>query len=892
MGGEKGNTVAYSGVRRLERKIKFRRSSFVLSVLPAWLVSAVIGPVEAEVRFDPAMISGAPLAVADLSLLTGSQSQLPGEYLVDIYINGFSKSSRVVRFFPMQQAIAVGNRRPKSVVRDNTGLEACLEVRTLKDMGVNISASPELFSLPDEQCISPGTFIPGSWTALDFQRMRLDISVPQAAMLSRARGWIPVERWDEGIDAALLSWQMSGNDSRGKFGNSRGLYLNLTNGLNLGAWRLRDNSIWSQYESDYSRSQSWQHLNTYAKRAIIPWHSEIILGDATTEGNVFDGLSFRGITLATDDSMLPDTMRGFAPVIRGVANGSAQISVRQSGNVIYQAYVPAGPFVINDLYPLSSGGDLEVIVTEADGAARAFTVPYSSVPVLQREGRLKYGFTAGRYRNTSDRYDAPMFFQGTVMRGLEHSITVYGGTQLASAYQSALLGVGANLGRWGAVSADVTQADSTLADHSRHQGQSFRFLYGRSLIATGTTFQLAGYRYSTKGFYTLDETALKDMSGFATSTQASVDAAGRPLERWLDDYYDLNRSKRAQLQVNVSQRLGSVASLYLTGSRETYWNDSAGKTSVQAGFSGPIGSGSYTLSWAYTRQHGEPSASKTLWLSISMPLDGWLSGSRSSASRSMWANYNVGRDADGHVSHQAGISGTALEQGTLNWSASPGYSQKDGASGDVFAGYHGTYGTVSAGYGYADNYQQTRYGASGSAVLHRDGLTMGQQLGATNILIAAPGAAGLSVEGRTGVRTDWRGYAVMPYASQYRENRVALDVSQLDEHTDIEHAVTRVVPTQGALVRAAFSARTGVRAILTVMRDGKPLPFGATVSARDGSSSGLVGDGGQVYLAGLALQGELTAQWGGQTDQQCSISYRLPANALEIALVNVAEICN
>jgi outer membrane usher protein len=75
---------------------------------------------------------------------------------------------------------------------------------------------------------------------------------------------------------------------------------------------------------------------------------------------------------------------------------------------------------------------------------------------------------------------------------------------------------------------------------------------------------------------------------------------------------------------------------------------------------------------------------------------------------------------------------------------------------------------------------------------------------------------------------------VVPWASQYRESRVALDVSKLDSHADIDNAVSRVVPTQGALVRADFRVRTGVRALITLTHNGKPVPFGTTVSVADG----------------------------------------------------------
>jgi outer membrane usher protein len=53
----------------------------------------------------------------------------------------------------------------------------------------------------------------------------------------------------------------------------------------------------------------------------------------------------------------------------------------------------------------------------------------------------------------------------------------------------------------------------------------------------------------------------------------------------------------------------------------------------------------------------------------------------------------------------------------------------------------------------------------------------------------------VKVENQTGVRTDWRGYAVLPYATEYRENRVALDTNTLADNVDLDDAVVSVVPT-------------------------------------------------------------------------------------------------
>ena len=45
----------------------------------------------------------------------------------------------------------------------------------------------------------------------------------------------------------------------------------------------------------------------------------------------------------------------------------ARIEVRQNQQLIYSSTVSPGSFVIDDLYPTGYGGDLEVLVIEADG---------------------------------------------------------------------------------------------------------------------------------------------------------------------------------------------------------------------------------------------------------------------------------------------------------------------------------------------------------------------------------------------------------------------------------------------------------------------------------------------------------------------------------------------
>lgn len=58
--------------------------------------------------------------------------------------------------------------------------------------------------------------------------------------------------------------------------------------------------------------------------------------------------------------------------------------------------------------------------------------------------------------------------------------------QIAEDYQAFNLGIGKDLGLFGAFSFDITQANTTLADDTRHSGQSVKSVYSKSFYQTGT----------------------------------------------------------------------------------------------------------------------------------------------------------------------------------------------------------------------------------------------------------------------------------------------------------------------------------------------------------------------------------------------------------------------
>lgn len=131
------------------------------------------------------------------------------------------------------------------------------------------------------------------------------------------------------------------------------------------------------------------------QRDIAAVRGRAVLGEYNTTGQLFNSVPFTGVQLAGDERMLPDSQRGFAPEIRGVAKTNAKVTVRQQGSIIYETTVTPGAFLINDLYPTGYGGDLAVTIQEADGSIQQFTLPYASVAQLLRPRSHRYSATAG-----------------------------------------------------------------------------------------------------------------------------------------------------------------------------------------------------------------------------------------------------------------------------------------------------------------------------------------------------------------------------------------------------------------------------------------------------------------------------------------------------------------
>lgn len=814
-------------------KLIIEPSQARLALFISLVLAGVVNEAKGRDYFNPALLEKTPSdsGAIDLSSFESGQ-QASGTYRVDIILNGQNVDTQDITFSQGEQ----GN------------LEPCLSEALLQRYGVKTEQVPALMAKGECADLSA---MPQATSELLFSSQKLLLSIPQALLTQQARGYVAPELWDEGITALLLNYSLSGDNSRtkeqGETTNSQ--YANLRPGINVGPWRVRNYTTWNRDSQGNSR---WDNVYTWVQRNIVPLKAQLVLGDSSSPADIFDSLPFRGGQLASDDDMIPDSLKGYAPVVRGIARTNAQIIIRQNGYQIYQGYVAPGAFEITDMYPTGGAGDLDVTIKEADGSEQRFTVPFASLPVLQREGRLKYAVTGGRYRSYSSDVDRATFAQGTAIYGLPHGFTVYGGIQASANYRALAAGVGKNMGAVGALSLDVIQSNAKPKDADREWGQSWRIRYSKNSAATGTNFAIAGYRYSTRNFYSMQE--VFDTWGGSDS---------------------LVEKRKNRMEATISQSLGPKAgALTLSGVQEDYWNRGSTMQSLSVGYNNSWNGISYGLSWTQSKNsgsdnHGRYDNERLLALNVSVPLDRFMANT--------WSSFGMNTSRNNGTTYSAGLSGMALQGNALNWNVQQGYgTEGTGNTGSMNANYKGTYAEVSGGYSYDRDMQRVNYTLAGGLLAHADGVTFSQPLGETNVLIKAPGATGVGVINQRGVRTDFRGYTVANNVSPYRKNDLGLDTTSVADNVELELTNKTVVPTRGAVVRADFVANVGLRLLLSLHREnGEPVPFGSmvTVSGSPGQSF-IVGDEGQVYLSGMKEQGALNVVWGNDGQQRCVANYR------------------
>ncbi|WP_440812561.1 fimbria/pilus outer membrane usher protein [Pseudomonas syringae] len=809
----------------------------------AWAAQSGVADGSVPVRFNTAFIQGSDQP-PDLQEFLRSNSVLPGTYRVDIYVNRTLSGRRDVTF----------SKNPLSGL-----IEPCLSLDMLKGFGLDLNRLPA-DTEPGEACFDLPARV--EFARVDYQpaALRLSISIPQAVMVRGNRGYVAPELWDQGETAGFINYTFNGSRRRNNGVETEQYYVGLRNGLNIGAWRLRNESSLVQ-----GNDQPWRYRSnrTFAQRDITLLKSQLTVGETFTDAQVFDSVRFQGAALVSDEGMLSDSERTYAPVIRGIAETNATVEVRQNGFLLYSGSVSPGPFEITDIYPSGSNGDLSVTVIEADGRVRSFTQAYASLPIMVPAGSLRYSLAAGQVDTNDGPQASPGFGSVALIYGLSERLTGFGGLQLAEGYQAANAGAGLNTGV-GAVSLDITRSVSRADNQSSRGGQSLRLRYANTLDVTDTTLAVAGYRYSTEDYRTLDQHVSE------THPQTSMRSIGRARDR---------------LELSVTQTVPVyAASLSLTTSEQRYWNLPGKTRQLYLSWNAAWRTLNYSLSIERNEdfgRSGEASTDNRIALSVTVPL-----GASSASSR---LSFNAVRDSSGQYNAQAGLNGQVLGERNTFYSLQAGH---DSSSGSFGAGKINTttgFGRFEAGFSQGQDYDAYTLAASGSLVAHAGGVNFGQTLGETFALVQVPEVSGARLRSFSNVETANNGYAVLPYVQAYRTNWVSLDTRQLGADVDLGNAITQVVPRRGAVPVVRFKASVGRRVQFELVRgDGSRVPLGASVEDEQGRALAVVDPTSQALVLSERDTGHLHVRWA---DQHCQAAYSLPPRDPARAYERMRVVC-
>ncbi|MCP1107084.1 outer membrane usher protein [Serratia nevei] len=790
-----------------------------------------LGYAAEEIQFNTDVLDVNDRKNIDLSQFSRGGYIMPGVYTMLVHLNKSDLPEQPVPFYAPDD--------------DPNGSRACVTKTLVEQLGLKDAQLKTLSWWHQGECLDESS-LKGMEVRGDLSTSSLYLGIPQTYLEYTSEDWDPPSRWDEGIPGLLFDYSVNGQTQQRQGTNGYSLSGNGTAGANLGAWRLRadwQGNLNHQTGSGQGTDQRLDWSRYYAYRALAALRSKLTVGEDYLDSGLFDGFRFGGLSLRSDDNMLPPNLRGYAPEVVGVAKSNAKVIVSQQGRVLYETQVAAGPFRIQDINDAVSG-ELDVRVEEQDGSVQAFKMSTASIPYLTRPGSVRYKLAAGKPSDWQHRSRGPLFGTGEFSWGVSNGWSLYGGALSGGDYNAAALGIGRDLMVLGALSFDATQSRARLPqEEGTLSGGSYRLSYSKTFDELDSQVTFAGYRFSQENFMSMGE--------------------------YLDARYSGQRSGNSKEMYTISynQQLRDLGlSAYLNYNHQTYWdrpaNDRYSLTLSRYFDIGRFRNLSVSLS-AYRNRYNETNDDGA-YLSLSLP---WGNGATLSY------NATVSRN---DVTNRAGYYDRIDEHS--NYQLSAGSSQ----SGVNMSGYYnreGDLARVSANASYQqDRYSAIGFSAQGGMTLTPEGgaLHRSNMAGGTRILLDTNGVAGVPVRGYgSTVETNRFGKAVVTDVNSYYRNKASIDLDKLGNNAEATKSVVQATLTEGAIGYRKFDVIAGEKAMAVIkLADGSEPPFGATVLNARKQETGIVNDGGSVYLSGINAGERMTVRWNGAA--QCEVQMPTP----------------
>lgn len=754
-------------------------------------LSLLSGGVRADDALDMSFIQGGSAMSREVWAALNS-NYAPGRYLVDLSLNGKTLGKYVLDVTP----------------QDSEAL--CLPDAWLTKAGVFIS--PAYFKAGEDAARQCHVLTRGEATKVDFDvaTQSLALSVPQLGLTARPEN---VE-WDYGSSALRVNYNL--NSSRGQNNNTTFGSADLK--ANAGHWVVSSTASGTYGEDDNSTTIAM----FTASRALQSLNADLLLGKTSVGEGLLGSTGTYGATLTRNNSMRPGNL-GYRPVFSGIANSPARVTLMQGNNTLYSQMVPAGPFAITDV-PLYNSGDVKMTVTEENGKQHVQIFPLSVTSGQLSPGQHEFSVSAGIPDDDSDMEGG--LLSASYGYGL-NNLTLRAGGAFNQDYHGVTAGVVTGLGVLGAVSADGARATRKYAYQPAQSGSKVQLAWNKQLETTGTGLRLSWSRALTEEF--------PDLSGFD------------PKDLWEPDRR--TRNTRDEWNAGISQGVGGLFSLSVSGWQRSYYNESGKDTGLTGSLSTQVKGVNLSLAGAQSKN----SRGDNNWaasLSVSVPFT--LFEQRYSSSTTV----TTGKGSGTGIS--TGISGNLSER--FSWGVSSGRDSDGGTSTFLNGNYSGDRAALG---GMLNN--GSTGGTSGSlsvsgsvlAIPAARSVMFSRTTSDTVAVVGVKDTAGVTVtSGNAG--TDSNGNLVVPLNS-YDVNTVTLDAGSLPLDTELSNTSQQVIPSGQAVVWMPFEVMKVHRYLLQVrQKDGAFVPGGTWARDEKGTPLGFVAANGVLMMNVMSAPGTLT----------------------------------
>lgn len=803
----------------------------------------------ADIEFNTDVLDLEDKNNIDLNQFSRAGYIMPGKYSFNLKVNGQQLAEVKVPYYIPEN--------------DAEGSEPCLSLEIVNLLGLTPDAIKKLTWWHDGECLKQES-LPGLLFNGELATSSLDISIPQAYMEYSSPNWDPPSRWDNGISALFIDYNINGNTTHSYNGSpdTSSINSNGVTGVNLGAWRFR-----ADWQSRYNRTSGIQESTQkeftwsrfYAYRALPSLKAKLTLGEDYLTSGIFDGFRFIGASLKSELSMIPPNLRGYAPEITGIAKTNATVVITQQGRVLYETQVAAGPFRIQSLSD-SISGTLDVTVKEQDGSVQEFQVDTANLPYLTRPGQLQYKLAFGQPTNIDRHSEGENFISGEFSWGINNGWSLFGGNLNSKNYNALSAGIGRDLLSFGAISFDITQSLARLHGERTLTGSSYRVNYSKRFEQYDSQIQFAGYRFSERDYMS--------MSDFLDAKKSGVRYSGAK------ELYTVSLNKNFQ-STNMS--------LYFNYNHQTYWNrsdDDYYSLMISKYMDvGDIKNMSVNLSLNRNFRNGIKDDNAYLSLSLSFPL-------------SNGANIGYSMNADRNNLTNRISYFDRLDDKT-SYQISAGTNRK-GGSGSAFVSHQGDSARWSVNASHMNNqYSSLGVSSSGGFTITPEGAAMHRisNMGGARLLVDTDGIENVPIKGIGSlVKSNMFGKSIIPDISSYYRNKAYIDVNQLPDDVDAQQSVVQATLTEGAVGYRSFSVISGqkVMAILT-LSNGEFPPLGAQVTNSKNQNVGVVGESGNTYISGVHPSETMSVAWGKNTT--CEITFPNQLQGMQNTLDNLLLPC-